>query len=103
MLAAGFNGIPVALLATSNPIGTIFSAFFVSYIQVGGDAMQPDFVKEIIDIIISVIIYLAAFALLTRELLARGKQRRADEAESASAAVEPKQPAAGNEAKGEVR
>ena len=103
LLAAGFNGIPVALLATSNPIGTIFSAFFVSYIQVGGDAMQPDFVKEIIDIIISVIIYLAAFALLTRELLARGKQRRADEAESASAAVEPKQSAAGNEAKGEVR
>jgi simple sugar transport system permease protein len=80
LLAAGFNGIPVALLATSNPIGTIFSAFFVSYIQVGGDAMQPDFVKEIIDIIISVIIYLAAFALLTRELLSRGKQRREDAA-----------------------
>jgi len=76
-------------LATSNPIGTIFSAFFVSYIQVGGDAMQPDFVKEIIDIIISVIIYLAAFALLTRELLARGKQRREDEAEEA-AAIEAK-------------
>ena len=85
LLAAGFNGIPVALLATSNPIGTIFSAFFVSYIQVGGDAMQPDFVKEIIDIIISVIIYLAAFALLTRELLTRGKQRR-DEAMAAAAA-----------------
>ena len=102
LLAAGFNGIPVALLATSNPIGTIFSAFFVSYIQVGGDAMQPDFVKEIIDIIISVIIYLAAFALLTRDLLARGKQRRADEAESA-AAIEAKKSPAGNEAKGEVR
>ena len=80
LLAAGFNGIPVALLATSNPIGTIFSAFFVSYIQVGGDAMQPDFVKEIIDIIISVIIYLAAFALLTRELLLRGKKLREDAA-----------------------
>ena len=102
LLAAGFNGIPVALLATSNPIGTIFSAFFVSYIQVGGDAMQPDFVKEIIDIIISVIIYLAAFALLTRDLLARGKQRRADEAESA-AAIEAKKSPAVNEAKGEVR
>jgi simple sugar transport system permease protein len=71
LLMAGFNGIPVALLATSHPIGTIFSALFVSYIQVGGDAMQPDFVKEIIDIIISVIIYLAAFALLMRELLTR--------------------------------
>jgi general nucleoside transport system permease protein len=91
LLAAGFNGIPVALLATSSPIGTIFSAFFVSYIQVGGDAMQPDFVREIIDIIISVIIYLAAFALLTRELLARGKQRREeavlDAAEAAAEAV----------------
>ena len=86
LLAAGFNGIPVALLATSNPIGTIFSAFFVSYIQVGGDAMQPDFVKEIIDIIISVIIYLAAFALLTRDLLSRGKQRREDAAHDAAAA-----------------
>ena len=110
LLAAGFNGIPVALLATSNPIGTIFSAFFVSYIQVGGDAMQPDFVKEIIDIIISVIIYLAAFALLTRELLARGKQRRADEAEEA-AAVEAKAALAAeavpvdadHDAKGKVR
>lgn len=91
LLAAGFNGIPVALLATSNPIGTIFSAFFVSYIQVGGDAMQPDFVKEIIDIIISVIIYLAAFALLTRELLSRGKQRREDAAlEAAAHATEAK-------------
>ena len=86
LLAAGFNGIPVALLATSNPVGTIFSAFFVSYIQVGGDAMQPDFVKEIIDIIISVIIYLAAFALLTRDLLSRGKQRREDAALDAAAA-----------------
>lgn len=80
LLTAGFNGIPVALLATSHPIGTIFSAFFVSYIQVGGDAMQPDFVREIIDIIISVIIYLSAFALLTRELLSRSKQRREEEA-----------------------
>ena len=98
LLSAGFNGIPVALLATSNPIGTIFSAFFVSYIQVGGDAMQPDFVKEIIDIIISVIIYLAAFALLTRELLARGKQRRADDAADAMDAIAP-----APEAKDEVK
>jgi len=87
LLAAGFNGIPVALLATSNPIGTIFSAFFVSYIQVGGDAMQPDFVKEIIDIIISVIIYLAAFALLTRDLLSRRNMRHEEEPAAIPASV----------------
>jgi len=71
LLPMGFNGIPVALLAMSHPIGTIFSAFFVSYIQVGGESMQPYFAVEMIDIIISVIIYLAAFALLTRGLLKR--------------------------------
>lgn len=75
LLSMGFNGIPVALLASSNPLGTIFSALFVSYIQVGGDAMQPEFVKEIIDIIIAVIIYLAAFSLLVRELLSRRRVR----------------------------
>ena len=69
--AMGFNGIPVALLATSHPIGTVFSALFVSYIQVGGESMQPHFAVEMIDIIISVIIYLAAFALLTKGLISR--------------------------------
>jgi simple sugar transport system permease protein len=64
LLAAGFNGIPVALLANSHPIGVIVSALFISYIQVGGDALQPRFVRENIDIIISVIIYVSAFALL---------------------------------------
>ena len=70
-LAMGFNGIPVALLANSNPIGTIFSSLFISYIQVGGSAMQPNFSSESTDIIIAVIIYLAAFALLMRGLIVR--------------------------------
>lgn len=34
LLGMGFNGIPVALLAYSNPIGVIFSSLFISYIQV---------------------------------------------------------------------
>ena len=67
----GFNGIPVALLASSHPIGTVFSAMFVSYIQVGGDALQPEYIPETIEIIIAVIIYLAAFALLMRDILAK--------------------------------
>lgn len=71
LLPMGFNGIPVALLASSHPLGTIFSAFFISYIQVGGDALQPEYAKEIIDIIISVIIYLSAFALLMQNIITR--------------------------------
>ena len=71
LLGMGFNGIPVALLASSNPLGTIFSALFVSYIQVGGDALQPEYSREIIDIIIATIIYLSAFALLMRGWIAK--------------------------------
>lgn len=76
LLGAGFNGIPIALLAQSNPIGVIFSALFVSYIQVGGEAMQPEFAKEIIDIIIAVIIYLSAFSLLMQQLLLKFFKRK---------------------------
>ena len=71
LLGMGFNGIPVALLASSNPIGVIFSSLFISYIQVGGDALQPHFIKENIDIIISAIIYLSAFALLMKGWIAK--------------------------------
>lgn len=67
LLAMGFNGIPVALLASSNPIGVIFSSLFISYIQVGGEALQRyQYSAEIINIIISAIIYLSAFAFLFR-------------------------------------
>ena len=89
LLAAGFNGIPVALLASSHPLGTILAATFISYIQVGGEAMQPEFVKEIIDIIIAVIIYLAAFSLLMREIL----QRRI-KVDTGNVNAEPAKPAA---------
>jgi simple sugar transport system permease protein len=74
LLAMGFNGIPVALLATSNPIGTIFTAMFVSYIQVGGEAMQPEFAAENITIIIAVIIYLSAFAFLIKGFISKLRQ-----------------------------
>lgn len=61
----GFNGIPIALLGLNNPIGILFSGLFIAYLKVGGDQMQLyNFVPEVVDIIISVIIYFSAFALL---------------------------------------
>ncbi len=79
----GFNGIPVALLGVSHPLATIFSALFISYLQVGGDAMQPEFTKEIIDIIIAAIIYMSAFALLVQEGIRKllGKTRNEEKKE----------------------
>ena len=63
--AAGFNGISVALLASSNPIGCIFSALFISHITVGGGFMFAKlFPSEVADIISGVVIYLCAFSLL---------------------------------------
>ena len=63
--ADGFNGISVALLASSNPIGCIFSAFFISHITVGGGAMEASlFPSEVSDIISGVVIYLCAFSLI---------------------------------------
>jgi general nucleoside transport system permease protein len=88
LLSMGFNGLPVALLAMSNPIGIIFSALFISYIQVGGEAMQPEFAKEIIDIIIAVIIYLSAIALLMKGLIRRILNWRAEKRAKAALAAE---------------
>lgn len=63
----GFDGISVALLASSNPIGAIFSALFISHITTGGGFMNASlFPPEIADIISGIIIYLCAFSLLFR-------------------------------------
>ncbi|MDF2942028.1 MAG: ABC-type uncharacterized transport system, permease component [Herbinix sp.] len=70
--ANGFNGIAVALLGFSNPIGIIFSALFVSHIQRGGTlASLFGYKPEIIDVVIAVIIYFSAFAMLMNATLAR--------------------------------
>lgn len=63
--AMGFNGISAALLACSNPIATIFSSLFISYITVGGTKLSTQYyTKEIADVITALIIYLCAFSLL---------------------------------------
>ena len=79
--AMGFNGIPVALLALSNPIGVIFAALFVSHITVGGGYLPTKYFQpEIADVIIAVIIYLCAFVMLFKgmvlEAIANKKKKK---------------------------
>lgn len=70
--ANGFNGIAVALLGNSSPIGIIFSALFISYIQRGGTlATMFGYKPEIIDVVIAVIIYFSAFSMLMKNTLAK--------------------------------
>lgn len=79
--AAGFNGIAVALLGNSSPLGIIFSSLFVSHIQRGGTlASLNGYKPEIIDVVIAVIIYFSAFSLVMRSAFAnlfkkRGKKK----------------------------
>ncbi|MCI8618981.1 MAG: ABC transporter permease [Oscillospiraceae bacterium] len=72
LAAEGFDGIPVALLGMSNPIGVIFAGIFISYLKVGGTTMQVyGFAPQIISIITAVIIYFSAFSLFFKGLLGR--------------------------------
>lgn len=82
----GFDGISVALLASCNPIGCVFSAIFVSYINLGGIAMQSQgYATEATQIVISVIIYLAAFSLLMQGKIAGFLRRGAKKQEKEGA------------------
>ena len=88
--ATGFNGISVALLASSDPIGCIFSALFIAHISVGGGFMDASiFPGEVSDIISGVVIYLCAFSLLFKgsimKLFTRKPKLAADKGKEADA------------------
>lgn len=73
----GWNGIPVALLGFSNPIGCIFAALFIGYINVGGNFMQSlNIAVEVIDIIVAVIIYFASFTLFIKLIFEKMRQSK---------------------------
>ncbi len=79
----GFNGISVALLGMSNPIGILFAGLFIAHITVGGVNIQLySFAPEVIDIIIAAIIYCGAFALLFKTIILKANKRVAKEEDS---------------------
>ncbi|HKK96200.1 MAG TPA: ABC transporter permease [Anaerovoracaceae bacterium] len=83
----GFNGISVALLGLSSPIGIIFSAIFISYLAQGGTYLQTyNYMPEAINIIVAVIIYFSAFSLMFRQLLPKLKKRSIERRELKKAA-----------------
>ena len=75
----GFNGIPVALLASNNPLGVMFSSVFLRFIDKGGYNLAgfTAYNEYVSDLIIAVIIYFAGFAKLIGELLSRRKKSKA--------------------------
>lgn len=96
LAAEGFNGIPVALLGLNNPIGIIFAGLFVAYLNQGGFNMQIyGFAPQVIDIIIAVVIYFAAFSLLLRGIVDRFVKNKARKGKAAAPAPQdgPPEPA----------
>ncbi|VEU82095.1 ABC transporter permease [Acholeplasma hippikon] len=58
LLGEGFDGISVALLGMLEPIGALISGIFLSHIRQGGYYMQVyGFPPQIIEIIISIVVY----------------------------------------------
>ncbi len=88
--ANGFNGIAVALLGHSHPIGIIFSSIFVSHIQRGGTLTSlVGYKPEIIDVVIAVIIYFSAFAMIMNAALSGFVKNRLLKKNEASKDSEP--------------
>ena len=78
----GFNGIPVALLAANNPIGVVFTGMFMSMLDICGLQLKnlTGFNEYITDVIIAVIVYLAAFSLVIKMMIGKMLSKRGKEA-----------------------
>ena len=76
--AAGFNGIPVALLAANHPIGVIFTGLFMSMLDISGLQLTnlTAYNEYITDVIIAVIVYLSAFSMLIKMLIGRRREHK---------------------------
>ena len=77
--AEGFNGIPVALLAINNPLGVVFSAVFMSMLQICGQKLTEltAYNEYITNVIIAVIVYLSAFMLVIKTWIGKLRSRKA--------------------------
>ncbi len=75
--SAGFDAIPIALLANNNPIGIIVTTLFIAYLKVTGSNLQAvssSFTSQYSDIIIAVILYCSGFAKLFYNLFFQNRK-----------------------------
>lgn len=69
----GFNGIAAAFLGGLNPIGAIFSSFFIQHITDGGSNVDLSvYCSQISDLISSLIIYLCGFVAFIKYAMNAG-------------------------------
>ena len=85
----GFSGIAATFLGGLNPIGTIFSSYFIQHITSGGAYVDKTmYCSQISDLISSLIIYLCGFVLFMKTAMntinARRDAKKAAAAEKAA-------------------
>lgn len=74
--AMGFNGISAAFLGGLNPIGAIFSSFFIQHITIGGSHVDLNvYCSQISELISAIIIYLCGFVMFMKYLMDKGTLR----------------------------
>ncbi len=97
--AMGFNGIAAAFLGGLNPIGSIFSSYFIQHITVGGAYVDKSmYCSQISDLISSIIIYLCGFVLFMKFVMNSLAAKREEKlAEKAAAQAESESSEGGNE------
>ena len=73
----GFNGIAAAFLGGLNPIGTVFSSYFIQHITSGGAYVDKTmYCSQISDLISSLIIYLCGFVLFIKYAINKSIAKR---------------------------
>ena len=84
----GFNGIAATFLGGLNPIGTIFSSFFIQHITAGGAYVDKSmYCSQISDLISSLIIYLCGFVLFLKHAMNNAISKREEKQHQAAQAA----------------
>ena len=93
----GFNGIAAAFLGGLNPIGAIFSSYFIQHITSGGAYVDKNlYSAQISDLISAIIIYLCGFVgfikLIMKSRLAKSDKNQANVNAEPAPVKEPEKP-----------
>lgn len=76
-MSIGFDGISIALLGLSEPIGVGLAGLFLAYIRQGGEYIDlAHYMKELADVITSVIIYFSALSVALHQFLTTRKKKK---------------------------
>ncbi len=88
----GFNGLSVAFIAQSSPIGCIFAGLLFGGLLYGGATLQSQLgaPTEIINIVIGVIVFLVALSVVIPQLMNRFAKKQAPAPKAEAAGTEKK-------------